>query len=61
MATIVAGEDFKAEEKEEVCIDWEEMPAYYYYCGFVATLNSFSFIIISWVKSENLHAKHGYL
>jgi len=61
MATIVAGEDFKAEEKEEVCIDWEEMAAYYYYCGFVATLNSFSFIIISWVKSENLHAKHGYL
>jgi hypothetical protein len=24
-------------------------------------LNSFSTIIISWVRSENLHAKHGYL
>jgi hypothetical protein len=37
------------------------MAAYYYYCGFVATLNSFSTIIISWERSENLHAKHEYL
>jgi hypothetical protein len=56
MATTVAGEDFKVEEKEEVCIDWEEMAAYYYYYGFIATLNSYSTIIISWVRSENLHA-----
>ena len=25
---IIAGEDYKAEKKEEVCIDWEEMKAY---------------------------------